>query len=286
MITYIEIYPCSISDRVHYDHYEQCNQYFILKKDYFLESYSKSVSKIIMLDDEINLQELYYRGIPIEGERWNAFSLDGISLYPCFLIGWNRAIRGNYDIGNSDFKDTPEIFEAIKERSKIEKLDKSYFETLSKICGEEIFKGMVYCKYYYFLLGLKNGSEPAEYVVPIKQGLNNNSKFDRSNVTAHEILKLMSVVDTGGWQYFFKNEADFELFVSMMVDFFEGREYQIPSNKIEVVNRGKMKCARWLKLIHDSLRHRTLRNDNDFFQLVSYINRFSDQNLAYRAMIS
>ena len=76
----------------------------------------------------------------------------------------------------------------------------------------------------------------------------------------------------------FRTDDDYQLFLQLLTDFFEGKPYKLPDNKINLKKRTKTKISPHFNDIHKELimSNIVLKNDKEYFKLIRILNHFSD----------
>jgi len=105
-----------------------------------------------------------------------------IELYPFFKLGWDMAIKGNFEVYEPSYfhfdrNNTNIIIDAIKTKYDKKDLPKEYFEQLSSAGEMQIIQGMASAKYYDWLKkqqGIINEKN--------KTLCETNSKHNRANI--------------------------------------------------------------------------------------------------------
>ena len=91
-------------------------------------------------------------------------------------------------------------------------------------------------------------------------------------------------MDTEGWKYSFRSEAEYCLFVNLLTNFFEYKEHKLPETVIKLKSTCKTRLAKALNEIHKELSEKTLASDTEFFNIVRCLNHFATDNNLYKTI--
>lgn len=90
------------------------------------------------------------------------------------------------------------------------------------------------------------------------------------------------------WEYAFTYESEYNIFVGLLVKFFEAQPYEIPQSIIRLKNDTKARVGRALRNLHKDLKFDglNLREDTDFFKIIRVLNHFEklDDIAIYKAI--
>jgi L-rhamnose mutarotase len=87
-----------------------------------------------------------------------------------------------------------------------------------------------------------------------------------------------SNIDEKGWEYAFRCEEDYNLFVDLLTKFFEQKKYKLPDNIIELKRDCKTKLAITLRDIHRDIGNKKLSADYGFFEIIRILSHFKELN--------
>lgn len=103
-----------------------------------------------------------------------------------------------------------------------------------------------------------------------KQGIEQTKTIDKIRNAFIEIDKAK------GWHYAFRNENDFNTFAKILALFFEGKDYNLPTQSIFLKKGCKTRFAHLLKELHSDLKmsEAPLKSDIYYLNLVRKLNLF------------
>ena len=108
-----------------------------------------------------------------------------------------------------------------------------------------------------------------------------------SKSTYKEIIsETFESMDNKGWGYAFRSEYDYNLFVDLLTNFFEGKPYSLPEKTIQLKRRCKTKVATELEDIYNTLGEGILKSDKNFFAIIKILSEFNTltDNDLYKAL--
>ena len=78
------------------------------------------------------------------------------------------------------------------------------------------------------------------------------------------------------WEYAFTYESEYNIFVELLVKFFEAQPYEIPRTILRLKNDTKARVGRALRNLHKDLKFDglNLREDKEFFKIIKVLNHF------------
>ncbi len=103
------------------------------------------------------------------------------------------------------------------------------------------------------------------------------------NRTSDLIREKLST-DDEGWNYFFKNETDYNQFVELFTLHFEFKDYTLPETPIQLKHRCKTKVATLLKELHSELKDETLKHDKKYFTMIEKLSPFTNEADLYKTI--
>lgn len=93
-----------------------------------------------------------------------------------------------------------------------------------------------------------------------------------------KIIKELNAIDKNGWSYAFTSEDDFNTFVELLTNYFQQKEFKIPTETIKLKRNCKTKLAKAFNPIHINLGHddKKLKSDIEFFDIIRVLNHFKE----------
>lgn len=98
------------------------------------------------------------------------------------------------------------------------------------------------------------------------------------NHTKKFIVQFFETMDKQGWNYAFKSEEDYSLFIDLLTKFFEYNPFTLPETVIILKRSCKTKVAKVLGEIHRELSENKLVSDTNYFSLIKVLNHFEKEN--------
>jgi hypothetical protein len=98
------------------------------------------------------------------------------------------------------------------------------------------------------------------------------------NKTKKFIVQFFENMDKQGWNYAFKSEEDYSLFIDLLTKFFEYNPFTLPETVIILKRSCKTKVAKVLGEIHKELSENKLVSDTNYFSLIKVLNHFEKEN--------
>lgn len=98
---------------------------------------------------------------------------------------------------------------------------------------------------------------------------------DNNSKTKVLIENAFSSMDKKSWEYAFFSFDDYSLFVDLLVNFFEQREYELPKT-IQVKNRCKSKLGSVIGDVYSDLGD-VLKSDIEFIKITKVLNCFENE---------
>lgn len=112
-------------------------------------------------------------------------------------------------------------------------------------------------------------------------------KREFDNKTKKVIFEAFNNMDKKGWEYAFKDETNFNLFIDLLTDFFEYKDYVLPEKIIQLKRDCKTKVAKALGEIHKELSNEDkLSTDEKYFEIIKILSPFENEveNDLYKAL--
>ncbi len=99
------------------------------------------------------------------------------------------------------------------------------------------------------------------------------------SVLKKDIEEEFKAMDNRGWRYAFTSELDYEVFVNLLINHFEGRKHSLPSKLIILDRDCKTKLATTLNSIHKKLSNgKKLKSDFEYLKLIRVLNHFENDS--------
>lgn len=99
-------------------------------------------------------------------------------------------------------------------------------------------------------------------------------KLDDKNRTKKLINEYFDGMHLNKWKYAFSSENDYNKFANVLISFFEGKAYQLPT-KIKNKGRCKTKLAETLGEIYRELSEDNLNTNEDYFKILRVLSAFN-----------
>jgi hypothetical protein len=119
---------------------------------------------------------------------------------------------------------------------------------------------------------------------PISNGLNNDKgTIDTKNLIINELNKIDK---NKGWNYAFRSENDFELFVNLLTKYFTHSDYNLPKEIIKLKINTKTRFAASLKSLYNELSDIPFKSNVKYFEIIRTLNHFErlNDNEIYKAL--
>jgi len=101
---------------------------------------------------------------------------------------------------------------------------------------------------------------------------NQSSNGNRTEILINDSFRDM---DINGLKYAFNFEADYELFIQLLINLCEEKPYTIPNTLIKLKNKCKTKLASTLGDLHGKLRDINLKDDKEYLDILRTLNHFN-----------
>ena len=110
--------------------------------------------------------------------------------------------------------------------------------------------------------------------------VNESKTIDENpNLTKRLIVNIFQEMDSSkGWEYAFRSQKDYNLFVDLLTNFFEYKTYSIPDTIIQLKRTCKTRVAKALGEIHKELSENSLTGDTKYFEIIRILNHFKDRS--------
>lgn len=117
-------------------------------------------------------------------------------------------------------------------------------------------------------------------ITPVKTeevSKSNQSKEQRENSRTKDLIKQeLEKIDVHGWKYSFMSEEDYNIFLDLLTDYFEHRNYDLSITKIRLCKSSKTRFAKALRPIHTKLSGNSLKSELNFFEVIRVIDQFKE----------
>ncbi|OIQ16606.1 MAG: hypothetical protein BM557_09855 [Flavobacterium sp. MedPE-SWcel] len=102
--------------------------------------------------------------------------------------------------------------------------------------------------------------------------------------TLEIIQNHIEEIDDKGWQYSFKNQHNYDTFTSLLVAYFEQKEYVLPTEIIELKRGCKTRLAKAFGEILRELGDGVLKEKTKYFDIIKTLKYFKDEKDIYKAI--
>ena len=143
------------------------------------------------------------------------------------------------------------------------------FDHLLKVRIIEVYGR--YVLFYNWLMTLKE-----KFAIPLLEV--------EESKTKSMIRQEFEQMDKNGYLYAFQNEVDFNVFLNLISDFFEYKQYILPTNTFILKRNCKTKLAKILGEIHRNLSEKPLKSDLEFFKIVKTLGHFKEETNLYKVL--
>lgn len=118
--------------------------------------------------------------------------------------------------------------------------------------------------------------------------IRNDIDADKGTINTKDIIlnELNKIDKNEGWNYAFRTENDFELFVNILTKYFTYSSYELPKEAIKLKVNTKTRIAACLKSLHNELSEVPLKSNNKYFEIIRTLNHFKglNDNEIYKAL--
>lgn len=218
-------------------------------------------------------------------------TIKGIDFFDSYKDGYEQGKK----LFNDEFKLDPNILYSEKAKYYVEDLHQHYFHTnhkgnftgwgkVKKSYPEILTKKEVH-KYGYFS-GIVDEVDKLAHKHPnlFREFYKCNAKAippqpirTETNDTKNVITEHFNAMDNNSYKYAFKIEQDFNVFINILTNHFEYKEYSLPENTIQLKRGCKTKLAATLGKIHSELGNvDKFSSDIEYFKIVKCLSHYTD----------
>jgi hypothetical protein len=226
----------------------------------------------------------------------------------CLLSGFDflKIFISSYHEGqkyfNGNYKVSPDILYGANAKSYVSDLHNKYFHAQEYGVNEGwVFVKKMYpifisneaiSKYGYYSGVISQADEQVKKHTTIFKTFERCEKCMPEESNYFESLDMSKIGDTEklildffenldvnkGWEYAFTSKNDFEIFLSILVKFFEQKEYQFPEKPIKLKKGSQTRTAILLGQLYSELAENQLSQDKKYLEIVRVLKPFETKN--------
>lgn len=98
----------------------------------------------------------------------------------------------------------------------------------------------------------------------------NEKNFEHASIL-EEVTETIKSIHKDGWRHAFKSKEDFILFSSALTNFFQGKEYEKPSERIKLKSKAKTKLTAAIKDLYNRFDSGKITVDKNFHKVLKDI---------------